>query len=104
MVDNQGTSIIRPYVMGGRVDGADAGPYDPGPVPTPEPRPSTTVLPVGSHATVAVTTNIGYTGYTGLTVTRGETSVTVALPTLVLATATPVPYVLGEGVGAHASA
>jgi hypothetical protein len=88
----QPTALVRPYVL--------APPADPGPLPDVlEPRSPSVVLVVGPHTAVDVTSNIGNTGVTGLTVTRGETSVTVALPPPTvdalrdaLAEAAPSPY------------
>lgn len=99
MVEYQGTSLVRPYVLGGRVAGAAGAPvHDPGPVP-PDPHPATITIPAGRSGSVGVTRNVGYTGRTGLTVTRGQTSVTVALPAevvdallVVLHADTGVPY------------
>jgi hypothetical protein len=77
MAEDQPTApIVRPYVPPAR---AATDPGDPGPIP-PHPRSSTTVLPVDQHVTLGVTRNVGYTGRTGLTVVKGETTMTVALP------------------------
>jgi hypothetical protein len=102
MVDNQGTGIVRPYVLGGRVPGADGDPHDPGPVPVAEPYPSTTTVPAEAGA-VSVTRNVGYTGRTGLTVSRGDSTVTVALDSRavdalvwLLFADTPAPYQLAN--------
>jgi hypothetical protein len=86
-------ALVRPYVLA-----TDRG--DPGPVPeVVEPHPTGVVLVVDGHTRLEVTSNIGHTGLTGLTVIRGETGVTVALPPptvdalrLALAEATPIPY------------
>jgi hypothetical protein len=71
---DQSNALVLPYVLA-------YDPGDPGPVPeVVEPAPSSVVLVVGAHTSVDVTRNVGRTGLTGLTVTRGESSVTVALP------------------------
>lgn len=61
-------------------DRQSADTYDPGPVP-PEPQRRSTTVRAGGRASVTVTRNVGYTGRTGLTVTRdGLAAITVALP------------------------
>jgi hypothetical protein len=92
-------ALVRPYVL-------SADPGDPGPLPAVvEPFPTTSVvLVVDGHTRLEVTADIGHTGLTGLTVVRGETGVTVALPPptvdalrLALAQTTPGPYPAAEG-------
>lgn len=86
MVEAQGTPFVLHGLLASWLDkdplAAGADGYDPGPLPTvvePQPAHSTTLV-VGSQAAVAIVENIGGTGLTGLSVRRGETEVSLALP------------------------